>query len=147
MFETLGGFVNRLAWAEDLNLALRIADVASRILYRPDVVASYRFARGDSISFSYNDTEKYLQNLYSAHHVRLTCKTRAIRKAARADQAWACREIARSLADRGETAEALLFCWQRLFTFPTFGALTQLVSTSGSSFRSRGRTGRRGPID
>ena len=145
VFEQVRGFLHRLTWREDFNLMLRIADVCGRILYRPEIVASYRFARGDSISFSYDKLEKCLQNLYGAHHVRTTCKSRAIRNAARADQAWTYREIAGLLADQGQPGEAFRYRWQRLFTFPTLGALAQLVSSSGNSFRSRDGEGRRAP--
>jgi glycosyltransferase involved in cell wall biosynthesis len=136
-FERVHGFVSRLTWREDFNLMLRIVDTCGRILYRPDVVAGYRFARGDSISFSYNEPEKYLQNLYGANHVRMTCKSSAVRSAARADEAWSCRNIARLLAANGEPAEALLFSWQGFTTFPTLGAAKDLLTSLTNMARRR----------
>src|SRR5262245_22138468 len=106
------------------------------MLYRPEVTVSYRFARGDSISFTYDDLDKCLQALHSAQHVRAMCASRLIRKAARGDEAWSLRTMARLQAARGNHAEARAFAWQALCTAPTAGAAVDFLRTLGSGLRS-----------
>jgi hypothetical protein len=136
IFDRIGGFVNRLSWLEDYNLMMRIANTSRRTLYRPDVVVGYRFAQGDSVSFTYNEPEKHLQGIFSTQHVRATCANRKVRRCARAREAWALREISWLLAKEGNNGEALIFAWQGLCTYPTLGAGVEVAKVLGRCLTS-----------
>jgi hypothetical protein len=70
-----GGFFEHLwSHAEDLNLMLRVMDVARRVLYIPQTVTSYRLPAGDSISLTEVEAMHLLQLLLAAQHARLHCQ-------------------------------------------------------------------------
>lgn len=84
----LGGFWEQIRYAEDWELMVRIADRATTILYRPDVVSAYSLPEGNSISLAYSRAENDVMQIACAIHARLRCQDKRSRKCARAREAW-----------------------------------------------------------
>ena len=118
-----GGFFERVIFAEDYELMMRIVDRTQRILYRPDCVARYRLPVADSVSLTESQEDHHLQILFSTQNVRLKCQHPLVRRCARAREGWTLRELARDLQQRREPVAALSFAWQALCIYPTMGAV------------------------
>jgi glycosyltransferase involved in cell wall biosynthesis len=143
----VGGFFERVIFGEDYDLMMRIADVAGKILYRPDVVAMYRLPVADSSSSTESMHDQRLQILFCAQHVRTKCQQPLIRRCARAREGWCLRELATDMFLAGKPSAALSFAWQAVCIYPTFGALlffakslTMLVVQPASSRTSPARS-------
>lgn len=133
----LGGFLERVRFAEDYDLMMRIADRVERILYRPDCVAHYRLPSADSVSSIESRLDQTLQQLTCTQHVRAKCVRKAVRHCARSREGWILRDIARFLSAEGRPGAALSFSWQGLCAYPTLGAVVFLGQTLGGVVRSR----------
>jgi glycosyltransferase involved in cell wall biosynthesis len=118
----VGGFFERVIFGEDYDLMMRLVDKARRILYRPDVVVSYRLPTGDSISLTESKQDQMLQRVSCALHVRTKCTNPLVRRCARAREAWSLRELADELAAAKRPQPALSFAWQAFWAYPTLGA-------------------------
>lgn len=129
LLDDLGGFIDRLTVGEDINLMLRVADGARRILYRPQVAVHYRFPEGNSVSLTQTKVDTTLQFLFAAQHARATCQNRGVRRCARSREAWSLRDLSRHLAELGRPREATAFAWQALTTYPTLGSASHLLRT------------------
>jgi glycosyltransferase involved in cell wall biosynthesis len=127
-----GGFVERMFYGEDYEFGLRLADVASRILYRPDVTTAARLPEGDSVSLAQSSLQHQLSMIGATQHVRARCRRPEIRACARAREAWTLRELAQN-----PTAKALGYrlslAWQALCLYPTPGALRFLLQRLGEA--------------
>ena len=125
-----GGFFEPLwSHAEDLNLMLRVIDVARHVLYISDTVTSYRLPAGDSISLSEAEAMHSLQRILAAQHARLHCQDPAVRRCARAREAWTYREMATHATRSGQTLDARVFAGQCVMTYPTLGSLAFAART------------------
>ncbi len=118
----VGGFFERVIFGEDYDLMMRLVDQARCILYRPDVVASYRLPTGDSISLTESKQDQMLQRLSCAQHVRAKCTNPLVRRSARAREAWSLRELSIELAAERRQQSALSFAWQAFCAYPTVGS-------------------------
>ena len=118
----VGGFFERVVFGEDYDLMMRLVDRSRRILYRPDVVVSYRLPVGDSISLTESKQDQTLQRLSCAQHVRAKCTNPLVRRCARAREAWSLRELSTELAGENRRQAALSFAWQAFCAYPTLGA-------------------------
>lgn len=128
LIEDVGGFIEGLKTFDDINLMFRIADRARRILYRTDAAVAIRLPEGKSFSLA----SSRLDQTMSAHHalldIRVRCQTAAVRRCARARQAWTLRELSEQVAglSRGESCR---LAWEALITYPTPGAAWFLMKS------------------
>lgn len=118
----VGGFFERVRFAEDYDLMMRIADEADRILYRPDCVARYRLPVADSISSVESRQDQTLQQLTCTQHIRAKCHRPLVRRCARAREGWILRQLAGYMISENRSGAALSFAWQAVCTYPTLGA-------------------------
>lgn len=130
MLADVGGFWERLWFAEDHNLMMRLLDRANIVLFRPDACAGYRLPVGDSISLRWSSLDAVLQEVMAAQHSRLVCQRLILKRWARAGEAWALRRLATLLRAEGRAADAKRFVWQAFWTYPTVGALRDYFSGS-----------------
>lgn len=138
LFE-VGGFLERIWPAEDYHLMMRLADRATRFLYRPEPVARYRLPTGNAASLMQSLLFEKLQILFVAHHVRATCRRPEVRRCARARQAWTFRELAAMHLERGFRDEAILYAWQGFCAYISPGSLLALARTlARASFAGHG---------
>lgn len=121
LLRRVGGFLEGNWIHEDWNLAIRLADGARRILYRPDCVVSYRLPEGDAISLRATSIEWILDDLTAAQHARAQCRHRRVRRWVRSREGWALRELAQQLQKDRRPDAALSFAWQALCLYPTLG--------------------------
>ena len=121
-----GEFWERLWFAEDYNLMMRVLDRAGTILFRPDSCAEYQVPVAGAHSLSTSVLERYLQEILAAQHARALCRQPVLRRHARAREAWQLRQLARRVRADGHSAEARWFAWQGLCTRPTLAAVRDL---------------------
>jgi glycosyltransferase involved in cell wall biosynthesis len=141
LLERTGGFVEGLKTFDDINLMFRLADQARRILYRPDAAVAIRLPEGKSFSLASSRLDQTL----SAHHAlldaRVRCRTREVRRCARAREAWVLRELSEQVSPLS-LAEGCRLAWESLTTHPTAGSawfLTKAIAR-GLSGRSWNQT-------
>ncbi|MCC7009122.1 MAG: glycosyltransferase family 2 protein [Acidobacteria bacterium] len=127
LLEAAGGFWERVWFSEDYELMMRLLDRASGILFRSTPCVDYRLPAGDAHSLRSSELDTLLQEVMAMQHLRLTCRSRVVRRHARAREAWGLRQLARSLRRDGRAAEGRSFAWQGLCTFPTLGAVRQCL--------------------
>jgi glycosyltransferase involved in cell wall biosynthesis len=127
---SVGGFFERVVFAEDYDLMMRIADRCQRILYRPDHVSMYRLPVADSISSTESRQDQTLQVLFCAQHVRLKSERSLVRRCARAREGWTLRELAKGLQDENRSLAALSYAWQAVCIYPTAGAAAFLLKST-----------------
>jgi hypothetical protein len=108
--------------AEDLNLMLRVLDLARTVLYMPQTVTWYRLPVADSISLSEHEKLHSLQRILAAQHARLSCRRAEFQECARAREAWTYREMAGHALAAGHATDARAFARQSLATYPTLGS-------------------------
>jgi glycosyltransferase involved in cell wall biosynthesis len=130
LIDEIGGFVDRIYASEDVNFTMRCVDRARRIVYRPDIAVSYRFAEENSHSTAVKTQDHMLQGILALQHLRLNCENAVVRRCARSREAWGLREMAEYTASMDRQADAWWFAWQSLATFPTLGAAYFLLKTS-----------------
>jgi hypothetical protein len=123
-----GGFPKH-AWAyEDYNFAFHVLDSARRALYRPDVVARYRYPQGDSTTTSHASMQHFVvQGLMCAQEVRISCKNASVRRSARALEGWLLRRLAELSMENSNGLGALGWAWQGFCTYPSAGAFLSLA--------------------
>jgi hypothetical protein len=127
LLDEVGGFWERLWFTEDYDMMMRLLDRARQILFRPDPCVDYRLPAGDAHSLRSSRPESMLQDILAAQHVRITCRQPAVRRQARAREAWGMRGLARELRAAGRPGDAFGLAWQGLCTFPTLGAIKDLL--------------------
>lgn len=125
-FEQVGGFIEGLKTADDVNFLLRIADVDTGILYRPEAAVAIRMPEGKSYSLSSSQLAQTLAELQAMIDIRSRCKSAAVRNCARARQGWVLRQLAAQVAERSR-GEALRLSWEAVATFPTPGAILAML--------------------
>ena len=134
----IGGFLKHGWMWEDWNFAFHAGDLSRRTLYRPDVVASYRFPSGDSVSLTVSTVYFQVQQLVCATEARMTCRRREFRDAARAMEAWIYRTWSEQHVERGLGREGLLLAGQAFATYPTLGGAAAIWRAAlRSAFRRR----------
>lgn len=122
-----GEFWERLWFDEDYNMMMRVLDRTRGILFRTDACAEYRLPVSGAVSLSTSTMEKLLLQLVATQHARMACGQPLMRRHARAREAWAFRQLARELRTEGRPGEARRFAWQGLCTYPTLGAVRDLL--------------------
>jgi glycosyltransferase involved in cell wall biosynthesis len=143
ILEEIGGFQEGSRFLEDMNLMIRIADHAQRVLFRPEYAAWYQLPRGNSVSLSQTNFEQKVQALLSAQHARFSCRDSMIRNTARAREGWVLRELSAAEMTQGASAEAVRLAWQALGVYGSAGTAAffarQAAQAVLSSFTQKGR--------
>ena len=121
-----GGFLERLYWAEDYEYCIRLADGASKILYRSDVTTAARMPEGDSVSLTESTLRHQLDTLTALQHLRASCARPEFRRCARAREAWTRREMANS-GPSPSPSYGVSMAWQAFCVFPTFSSAAFLL--------------------
>jgi len=127
LLDEVGEFWERLWFPEDYDLMMRVLDRARSILFRPDACVDYQLPVSGAHSLRTSALEKVLQELLAAQHARVMCRRGIVRRHARAREGWAFRRLARELRADGRALDARAFAWQGFCTYPTPGALKDLL--------------------
>lgn len=125
----VGGFHEKVRFAEDYGFCMRVGDRAHAILYRPAYVAHVRLPEADSSSLWEAEFDHTLDWITVSQHVRATCIQASTERCARAREAWSMRELSRILLERGGRRAALSFATQGFCLYPTFGSAVAMVRT------------------
>jgi hypothetical protein len=127
-FRAAGEFIEGLKTADDVNLTLRMADVARGILYRPEPCVTMRLPDGRSFSLASSRFDQILAEHHAMLDVRSRGRSAAVRAAGRARQAWALRQLSREVAAHSHR-EAARLAWEAVVAYPTAGAGWFLVKS------------------
>jgi glycosyltransferase involved in cell wall biosynthesis len=126
---SLGGFCERVVFAEDYELAMRLVDSAASVLYRPDCVAAYALPMPGAHSLRVSAMDQLLDRLTATSNLRIVCKTSAVRRCARQRQSWVLRELAQELSALNRRAEASRLSWEAVAVYPSPGSIFALGRT------------------
>jgi glycosyltransferase involved in cell wall biosynthesis len=129
LLASLEGFCERVVFSEDYELAMRLIDAATSVLYRPDRIAAYALPSAGSHSLRVSPMDQLLDRLCAASNVRIACKTSAVRRCARQRQSWVLRELADELGASHRWAEALRLRWEAVAVYPSPGSIFTLSRT------------------
>lgn len=132
--ESTGWFHEKIRWAEDIDWMLRLADQAQAIVYRPAYVANIRLPEAGSSSLWEGELEHLLDEATAAQHVRAVARTRAVRRCARAREAWTYRQLSLLARERSCGSTAAEFAVQALCVYPTAGAAVHLARTVATAY-------------
>lgn len=128
LLDDAGLFWEKLSMAEDRDLALRLLDRASRVLYRDVVVADYDRTAHTGICKSHTEDEIRQFVIVAMLHAETRLRTHALRRVARGYRAWMLYELAESARNEGRLREARELAWQSLLLRPTLAAGRLLLS-------------------
>ena len=117
-----GLFWEKLSMAEDRDLALRLLDRATRVLYRDEVTADYDRTAHVGLCKSYSEDEIRQFVILAMLHAETTMRSRALRSVARGYRAWMLYELAESARNEGRARAARELALQSLLLRPTLAA-------------------------
>jgi glycosyltransferase involved in cell wall biosynthesis len=117
----IGGFVQGLKIADDVDLMFRIADTATKILYRPDCCVAVRLPDNKSYSVSNSQHEQMVAWYYAMLHARVSCKKKEVRRCLRSREGWILRELSDQMRLQGFDAEGLRLAYQSMAVWPSVG--------------------------
>lgn len=123
LLDVVGHFWERVDFGEDVELGLRIADRAKKILYRADPVVGYNVTPRDSAFSRTSKIEQSLQCVMSMQRVRANAARCEVGSCARALEGWHLRKISELCANEGRKRAAASFAWQAMCVGRTPGAL------------------------
>ena len=126
----VGGFHEKVRFAEDYGFCMRVADRATGILYRPAYIADVRLPEADSSSLWEGEFDHTLDWITVSQHVRATCVEPSTERCARAREAWSMRELSRMLLEVGRRRAALTYASQAFWLYPTLGSAAMLARTA-----------------
>ncbi|MEX0776680.1 MAG: glycosyltransferase [Phycisphaeraceae bacterium] len=121
LLDQVGLYWERVDICEDVNLVLRLADRAGRILYRPDCVVGFNVTPRDSAFNRRPPIERWLACVYACQHARALVTHASVRRCARAIEAWNLRQLAQYLQKEDRRPAARWSAWQALAAYPSLG--------------------------
>lgn len=137
LLDEVGCFWERVDFGEDVELALRLADRAKRILYRADPVVGYNVTPRDSAFSRTPKIEQSLQCVLSMQRIRANAAHREVQSCARAQEAWHLRRISELCEGEGRRRAALSFAWQAMCVGRTPGAAARWLKTLPGALAAR----------
>jgi glycosyltransferase involved in cell wall biosynthesis len=126
LLASVGGFCERVVFSEDYELAMRLVDAATSVLYRPDRIAAYALPMAGSHSLRVSPMDQLLDRLCATSNIRIACKNSAVRRCARQRQSWVLRELADELGASNRWSEALRLRWEAVAVYPSPGSIFSL---------------------
>lgn len=122
----VGGYWERLAISEDINLMFRLADNAQGIIFRDEICAHADTAPRPSLIRSAQTVDSPTLAIMASVHIQYALRDRDLRRAARKIEAWALFELAEAAAKEGRLAAARELCLKSLRLERTRAALRLL---------------------
>jgi len=123
LLERVGLYWERISFAEDHDLSLRLADAAEKILFRPTVTAELDVSTHVSLARTFTDQDRLLFGILAVLHAESLIKNPGLRKIARQNRAWKLAELAQRKIEAGEEGAAREFVWQSLTLSPSMATL------------------------
>jgi glycosyltransferase involved in cell wall biosynthesis len=122
LFEAVGGYWEKIRFAEDHDFALRLAAAAGSAAFRSSAVAQIDVSPHPSLSRRFDPREQLLMTITAVMHAESAITRPDFRRVARRNRAYRLVELAAlDLAD-GQTPRARAFSWQALCLHPSRGA-------------------------
>lgn len=119
LLSSIGGYWEKISFAEDHDLSFRLADAAQRVFFRSTVTADLDVSHHPSIARTYSEKERVLFGLLAIVHAESVIKDAGLRRTARGNRAWRLLELAEMRSADGQLAPATDFVWQSLLLRPS----------------------------
>ena len=126
LVQQVGGFLDDLIIAQDMNFLLRVGDACDECLYRDESTADFNLAPPNSHFTSYKPLDRNLQIAFSADRAAVRLRTAEGRSAAAAIASWSFRQAAKRLAAGGNVPLARTFRRRAFATRPSAGTFRAL---------------------
>lgn len=122
-----GLFWERIRFAEDVNLLLRVADISQVILFRDEPVPVFNLSPRESAFSCVTQMEQALTSIHMTQHVYALARQRSVKRCARQLESWQYRRLANLLREQGAPGQARAFAWRAWACLPSLGNAKQLV--------------------
>jgi len=129
-----GLYWEKTSLAEDRDMSFRIADRASKILFRSTVVGDLDVSHHASLYRSYAVVEKTLFACLSTLHSEYKVRSPRLRRLARSIRAWDMLELSGALLSEGKFRHAREFAAQSFLLHPSLSAVRALTRTISFRF-------------
>jgi hypothetical protein len=126
LITSIGLYWDKINFAEDHNLSLRLADSARKTLFCSTVAAELDVGDHSSIARRYNEQEVVLFDMIALMHAECQVRSPRLRRVARRSRAGRGVKLSRLLLTEGRGREALSFAVQSLVTSPHLGTARHL---------------------
>lgn len=127
LFERVGGYWEKIRFAEDHDFALRLAAAAGAAVFRSTTVAQIDVSPHASLSRRFDAREQLLMTMTAVLHAESEMTAPAFRRVARRSRAYRLIELAKLDLAAGQSGRARAFAWQALgLQFSKSAALTAL---------------------
>lgn len=127
VIEKAGLFWERIRFAEDVDLLLRLMDIGQGILFRDEVVPVCNVSPRESAFLSLDEMDQALTSIYMAQHAYAAVRQPACRQCARRLESWQYRRLANLLHKQGAKRQACAFAWRAWTILPSLGNTRELV--------------------
>jgi len=135
LFAAVGGYWEKIRFAEDHDFALRLAAAAGSAAFRSTAVAQIDVSPHPSLSRRLDPREQLLMTITAAMHAESLIARPDFRRVARRNRAYRLVELAALDLAQGQVARARAFSWQALCLHPSKGALTMAARAWSSVSR------------
>lgn len=135
-FQDIGGYWDRLAFAEDEDFGIRAFDKANIILYRDRPVAEIDVGWHPSVARDYLRSQQSILGVSANLHAASVIKNATLRKELRKGRSWKLLEVAEQAINRGEYGLGREFASESLRIHPSRTGILMLLK-SLKIFRNR----------
>lgn len=122
-----GMFWERIRFAEDVNLLLRVADISRKILFRDEPVPVFNLSPRESAFSCVTQMEQALTSIHMTQHAYALTRQPSVKRCARQLESWQYRRLADLLREQGSSSHARTFAWRAWACLPSLGNAKQLV--------------------
>lgn len=122
LFESVGGYWEKIRFAEDHDFALRLAAAAGSAAFRSTAVAQIDVSPHASLSRRFDPREQLLMTITAVMHAEGSIVRPDFRRVARRNRAYRLVELSALDLAEGQVARARAFSWQALCLHPSKGA-------------------------
>lgn len=123
LFDRVGGYWEKIRFAEDHDFALRLADAAGSAVFRASAVAQIDVSPHPSLSRRFDAREQLLMTMTAVLHAEASMDRSDFRRVARRNRAYRLVELAQLDLAQGHVGRARAFSWQALCLHASGGAL------------------------
>jgi glycosyltransferase involved in cell wall biosynthesis len=122
LFQAVGGYWEKIRFAEDHDFALRLAAAAGSAVFRSSAVAQIDVSPHPSLSRRFDPREQLLMTITAVMHAEGSIARPDFRRVARRNRAYRLVELSALDLAEGQIARARAFSWQALCLYPSKGA-------------------------
>ena len=127
LLDRTGGYWNKVNFAEDHDFSFRLADLASKTLFRDAVVADLDVSPHPSIARTYGPEERLLFGMMACLHAENAVSSASLRAVARGNRAWKLCELSQMQLEAGKRGAAIALAREAVMLRPTTSSIRLLA--------------------